>query len=255
MMSRALASALLSTLLALSTAVMAATPPDRLTQQKAMQRYKSGQQLLLSDAFAEAVEEFRAAIALDPSMPLAHYGLGQAYMGLKSYGEAILALRACRGAYEDVNANDLERAQRLDSWIQDEVRALRDLQRQIEARLRSAGAAPNPALQRELSRVSQRADQLERMRGRQDQTAVIPPGVALALGSAYLRSGRLEDAEKEYLAAVSVNPKMGEAHNNLAYVYMVTGRLKDAERALTQAEKSGFKVHPEFKTELKQKLQ
>lgn len=253
-MSPALASATLLTLLAASPAAMAATPPDKMTQQKAMQRYKAAQQLLLSDAFAQAVDEFRAAIELDPTMPLAHYGLGQAYMGLKSYGEAVVAFRNCRTAYTEVTANDLERAQKLDSWIQDEVRALRDLQRQIEARLRSA-AGGNPTLQRELARVTQRADQLERMRGRQDQAATVPPGVALALGSAHLRAGQLAEAEKEYLAALAESPRMGEAHNNLAYLYMVTGRLKDAERELGLAEKNGFKVHPEFKAELKQKLQ
>jgi tetratricopeptide (TPR) repeat protein len=254
MMSRAFASATLLTLLAAAPAVSAATP-DKMTQQKAMQRYKAAQQLLLSDAFAQAVDEFRAALEIDPTMPLAYYGLGQAYMGLKSYGEAVVAFRNCRTAYADVTANDLERAQKLDSWIQDEVRALRDLQRQIEARLRSAGAGGNPTLQRELARVTQRADQLERMRGRQDQAAIVPPGVALALGSAHLRAGQLAEAEKEYLAALAESPKMGEAHNNLAYVYMVTGRLKDAERELGLAEKSGFKVHPDFKAELKQKLQ
>jgi Flp pilus assembly protein TadD len=82
-----------------------------------------------------------------------------------------------------------------------------------------------------------------------------PPGVALALGSAYLRSGKLSEAETEYLVALAANPKMGEAHNNLAYVYMVTGRLDEAQRSLKMAEKSGYRVHPEFKAELKQKLQ
>jgi tetratricopeptide (TPR) repeat protein len=252
MIARAFAPAAVFTVLA--SALSAATP-DMLTQQKALQRYRAGQQLLLSDAFARAVEEFRAAIELDPGMPLAHYGLGQAYMGLKSYGEAVRAFRNCRQAYEATAATDLKQAQKLDSWVQDEVRALRDVKQQVENRLRSAGSSAPPQLQRELVRVTQRIDQLERMRNRHDQAATTPPGVALALGSAYLRSGQLAEAEKEYLAAVAASPKMGEAHNNLAYVYMVTGRLQDAERALNQAEKSGFKVNPDFKAELKQKLQ
>jgi tetratricopeptide (TPR) repeat protein len=240
--------------LTFASLAQAAAPPDLLAQQKALQRYKNGQQLLLSDAFAEAVEEFRAAIEHDRNMALAHYGMGQAYMGLKSYGEAVRAFRGCREAYETLAATDLDRAQKLDSWIQDEVRALQDAKLQIEARLRTAGPAGNPQLSRDLARVMQRLDQLDRMRGRQDKTASTPPGVALALGSAYLRAGQLAEAEKEYLAAVAASPKMGEAHNNLAYVYMVTGRFKEAERALGQAEKSGFKVHPGFKAELKQKL-
>ena len=92
------------------------------------------------------------------------------------------------------------------------------------------------------------------MRQRHDRVATTPPGVFLALGSAYLRAGQLPEAEREYRAALHGNPRMGEAHNNLAYLYMVSGRLQEAERELAQAEKKGFKVHPDFKNELKSKL-
>ena len=54
--------------------------------------------------------------------------------------------------------------------------------------------------------------------------------------------------------ALAGNPKMGEAHNNLAYVYMVTGRLEDAQRSLKLAEKNGFRVNPDFKEELKERM-
>lgn len=240
----------------LAAAAATAAPADLMTQQRARQHYQAGQDLLLADAFAKAAEEFRAAIALDPRQPLPHYGLGQAYMGMKSYAEAVAAYRKCRLAYEELAADEMNRGSRLNVWIEDEIRALRDLKTQIETRLRQSGAgAPNSLLQRELIRVTHRLEQLDRLRLRQGPVSKTPPGVALALGSAYLRSGNLAEAEREYEVALEGNPKMGEAHNNLAYVYMVTGRLQDAERALRLAEKNGFRVNPDFKTELKQKLQ
>lgn len=242
------------TLLAASTAALGGEPPDRLTQAKAQQRYEAGQELLLTDAFAEAAEEFRAAVALDPTLALAHYGLGQASMGLKSYEEAIRAYTRCREAYAEMAAYSVEQGERLNRALEDQIVALKDQKQMIEARIRQA-RGPNFQLQRSQQRVEQRISQLEHMRQRHDRTAAVPAGVPLALGSAYLRAGRLPEAEREYLAALDGNPRMGEAHNNLAYVYMVTGRLPEAERALKLAEKNGFRVNPQFKEELKQKLQ
>jgi len=254
-MIRALASAALVTLLAGPSPARAGTPPDAMTRQMALERYRSGQQLLLSDAFAAAADEFRAAIHLDPGMPLAHYGLGRSYMGLKSYAEAVQAFTRCREAYAMLAASAVDRDVRLNQWVEDEIRGLKDRERQIEAQLRQQGGGGNFQLRRALGQIMQRINQLEHLRQRQDHVQEAPAGVALALGSAYLRAGRMDAAEREYLAALESNPRMGEAHNNLAYVYMVTGRLHEAERALKLAEKNGFRVKPDFKAELQQMLQ
>jgi Flp pilus assembly protein TadD len=77
-----------------------------------------------------------------------------------------------------------------------------------------------------------------------------PAFVSLALGSAYFRFGKLEDAEREYKAALEVDPRAGEAHSNLAVVYLETGRYADAERAVVAAEKAGFTVHPQLKQDI-----
>jgi len=79
-----------------------------------------------------------------------------------------------------------------------------------------------------------------------------PPAEALlSLGSAYFRNGDREAAETEWKAAIEVNPKLGEAHNNLAVVYMQTGRFDAAEAEIKAAEKSGFRVNPQLKQDLK----
>ena len=58
----------------------------------------------------------------------------------------------------------------------------------------------------------------------------VPSFVSLALGSAFFRLGRLADAEREYKATIAADPKTGEAHSNLAVVYLQTGRFDDAEK-------------------------
>jgi len=79
----------------------------------------------------------------------------------------------------------------------------------------------------------------------------VPSYLSTALGSAYFRSGRLQDAEREYKAAIAADAKAGEAYSNLAVVYLETGRLDEAEKSVKSAEKVGFRVHPQLKEDIK----
>jgi len=83
--------------------------------------------------------------------------------------------------------------------------------------------------------------------------ATVPAWVSLALGSAYFRSGQLPNAEREYKAAITSDPRAGEAHNNLAVVFFETNRIAEAEASLKEAKKSGFKVNPQLEQAIKEK--
>ena len=53
---------------------------------------------------------------------------------------------------------------------------------------------------------------------------------------------------------IAVEPKSGATLNNLAVLYLQTGRYKEADDAVKAAEKAGFKVHPQLKQDIKAKL-
>src|SRR5688572_4622741 len=74
---------------------------------QAQERLKLGQQLMSAEKFEEAAAAFREAIRLDPSLIMAHYGLGQAHMGLKQYPAAVAGFRAARDAFHALAADDL----------------------------------------------------------------------------------------------------------------------------------------------------
>jgi len=109
------------------------------------------------------------------------------------------------------------------------------------------GASANTAIQME-----DRLRQLESMQHKDRAgDSTVPAGVYLALGSAYFRQGHLEDAEREYLATVALDKKLGAAHNNLAVIYLMTGRPDEAEASMKLAEKNGFRVNPALKEDVK----
>jgi hypothetical protein len=44
---------------------------------------------------------------------------------------------------------------------------------------------------------------------------------------------------------------LGEAHNNLAALYLMANQLEDADKELKLAEKAGYPVNPKMKDDLK----
>ena len=57
----------------------------------------------------------------------------------------------------------------------------------------------------------------------------------------------------EFEAALALCPRWGDAHNNLALVLMLTGRLDAAEREAKLAEKDGVEVSPRLKDEIRKR--
>lgn len=224
-----------------------AQPVDELTRLQALDHYRAGEELMQAELWEKAEVEFKAAIVLDPLFTLAHYSLGQTYMAMKRPAAAVQAYLACQEAFGKLSAlGQRERAQ-MENRREDEIRELRDAIAAIQggrAKVEAAAAA--------ILRYEERIRMLEQGRMRSAGNVLhIPAELSLALGSAYFRLDRLADAEREYLAAVAAEPKLGAAHNNLAVVYMLTGRYELAEASVKQAERNGFRVNPQFKDDLK----
>jgi tetratricopeptide (TPR) repeat protein len=177
----------------------------------------------------------------------AHYGLGQAYMALRRYTDAIRAYLGCREAFQTLAGlivrNDVEADRRRD----DEIRELQNSIGEIQSGQLKIATGREVMV----ARLEARMHDLDRMKQRGTTDFDTPSELSLALGSAYFRSGDLPLAEREWKAAIAVNSRLGEAHNNLAALYAMTGRKQQAEEALKQAEKSGFQVNPKLKSDIR----
>jgi tetratricopeptide (TPR) repeat protein len=217
---------------------------------EALDHYRAGQAALYSENWPAAEREFRAAIGLDPLLVLAHYSLGQTYMSMKQYPQAVKAFMGCRQAYLDVTALQSSDKVKADQRREEEIQELRESIRMIQG-----GTLKISQPEMKVVAIESRIQELESLKRRDmGGTAEVPAEFSLALGSAYFRSGALTDAQREYEAALRVRPKFGEAHNNLAVVFMLQGRLEDASAHLKAAEKNGFHVNPNFKADLEKRL-
>ena len=202
---------------------------------------------MANERFEEAVAEFQAAVELDPLFTLAYYRKGQAHMTLKEYVQAERALVLCREAHQNLAGLQLSNREEFERRREDEIQELENEQRLMETGQLSGSRSASKRNTEMASRVSE----LRRDRRKSGSEApAIPAELSVSLGSAYFRQGKMDLAEKEWKTAAIAKPNLGEAHNNLAALYLMTARPDDAERELKLAEEAGYQVHPRLKDDI-----
>jgi tetratricopeptide (TPR) repeat protein len=247
----------------LDAAAGCAPVADAARQEEALQSFRAGEESLAAGAWDEAAARFADAARLDALLPLARYGLGQAHMGAQRYAQAVQAFTDSREAFRCLaSTTATERAdarKRLDGGIRELHDVLHNLERDEMIRSSIPRKEVNGLPTGNLGEAMLQAQRVERvlreLEGwkRQIARGDVPAEVYLALGNAYFQSGSLPDAEREFLAALRADSRSGDVQNNLAVVYMLTGRLDEAEEAVKRAEKAGVPVNPRLREELQRR--
>lgn len=229
-------------LLAGLTGVVAeASPTSTTTRRKAIGVYREGRKAAQAQDWGRAEAAFQRAIGLFPLHVESHHALGLVYLATRRYPEAVEALEAGRRAYLSYAALDELRAVKDDVKTQREIDGLREYIAAL-----TTGRASAASVMEAITTTETRIQELQRNRRRPVDTVEVPARLSLELGVAHFRLGALVPAERHLQAALAVDPGLGEAHNNLAVIYLETGRALEARAAADRAERRGFRVNPEL---------
>lgn len=240
----------------LSLLLVALVSTNRLVAQadhardRALPHYKIGLEEMRAERWDKAAVAFRQAVEFDPTFEMAYYALGRTNLSWKRYTEAATALSTCQKLYRSKTGRRFSNQQEAQRYRRDRMIEIDELIRQY-----SAGPQTGQSQQivRQLSDQRQQIQEAIQRGTDVSIDATVPAYVSMALGSAFFRLGRLADAEREYKATIAADSKTGEAHSNLAVLYLQTGRYLEAEKAVKAAEKTGFKVNPMLKDDIASK--
>jgi tetratricopeptide (TPR) repeat protein len=217
---------------------------------RARRHYDAGWRLYRHEDWAGAVKEFHEAIVALPTFAEGYYAVGRAELAQRHFVNAIAAFTKCRDLYMTNAGEDLVKqtngTQKLEELILEQKMVLQQLQQ-------SVSKGQQQTSQQSARTIQNKIDQLELARDRNQNVVLdvsVPFYVPLSLGAAYFRSERFTDAEREFKTAIDANGKSGEAHSNLAVLYMTTGRIDEAVAEVKLAEKTGYKVNPGLKEDL-----
>ena len=227
---------------------VAAEAPGQ-ARERAQVHYQIGMEHMRDEAYGAAIEAFTEAVAIDETHALAHYMIGRAHMARQNYEEALAPILRARQLFQgEANRQFTTRAEAERHW--------RTRLTEIDAMLSRLRGIRNPNYQilDQIRQLEELKRQIQSTQRSTDLTGIAVPGfVLVSLGSTYFRLNSWADAEDAFRAALAVDPRLGEAHNNLAVVCMETGRYDEAERFVRSAEKVGFRVPQGLKEEIKRR--
>jgi tetratricopeptide (TPR) repeat protein len=210
---------------------------------KARTQNRLGWDYMKSEQFENAVKAFQQAVAVDPTFEMPWYGLGRAHLALKQFASATSALTRCRDLYQQHAGRQFTNQQEAQRYRNDRIVEIDEMIRQVQS------GPMTLQRQDQLRQLQDQKRQLQEIINRGNTVAIdssVPAWVSLSLGSAYFRSGKLQDAEREFKAASQADRRSGEALSNLAVVYLETERFDQALESIEAAKKTGFKVNPEL---------
>ena len=220
----------------------------------------------------QALKELKKAVALDPQSAAAHEFLGQAYLMQDTYemlsearAEFVQALALNPGSvwarfylawiYLDIGSpqkaiEQLESALQLRpnvphllSLLGEANRKLGNLDLSIEQNKKALTADPSFAPARYYLALAyldvKKEDEAIRELEAAVQSGYLAPEVYRALGTAYLRKGRLEEAVGLYQKAVAAEPANAEGHLRLAQAYRLKKQPDLALMELDRAQPAG----------------
>lgn len=220
-----------------------------------MAQFKVGEAAIMKSKWPEAEAALLKAVAFDPLLAVAHYGLGQTYMSQQRFKEAVQSFSTSRQAFRCMTWSEDDRKRRTE-----EVRELRgairkgDQRRLQEIGVKWKAVNGDVITPGDMMRGSQDAERrLAVLEASLKEDNPSPPGVTLALGTALFQIGAVPEAEVEFRAVLARDPRSGDAHHNLALVLTITDRLDEAEGEIAAAEKAGTPVHPRLKQELERR--
>jgi tetratricopeptide (TPR) repeat protein len=204
--------------------------------ESAVARTNLGEALLNRGRPAEAEEQFRAALRLDPSIHEAENSLGLILERAGRNDEALTHYEAAvrlSPAYATAHRNFgrlLGRVNRLDEAIGHDEAALALNPNDAESHANLALA------------LTTKGRPAEAVSHYEAALAATPdsPELHNNLGSALSRLGRNEEALRQFAEAVRLRPGYGTAHFNLAAAMYLTGRYPDAWREVRAAQRTGY---------------
>ena len=172
----------------------------------------AGQLLERENKFADAEQEYKQAVALDPSSD-ALASLAEIYVRGRRFPEAEEYLRKLVAAHPDKAAAHFQLGRTLEAEGKHD-----DAIAELEA---AAKLAPqDEAVQRGLAEAYSNAGRQDRAEGAYRKLLATHPNEAelhRSLGQTLLREKKFADAQQEFLASIKLKPDFGEAYGDLAF--------------------------------------
>jgi tetratricopeptide (TPR) repeat protein len=199
-------------------------------------RVAKGDVYLQQSKFAKAEKLFREAVAVEPTLPSAHLGLGAALIGQRRYDEAIPVLAEAERRYAE-----FDEMQRVSGVVA--VGAIDDTERKVDTFKGTYKVFSRGPTNQQLGK-----EQVDRYNVNTGSS--IPANAYYLQGVAYLRTDQNVAGIERLDRCLELDADHGLAHHNLAVAMLSIGRINEAKTHLDAAVAAGVEPPPALIAEI-----
>lgn len=219
--------------------------------------YEKGKMYFAREDYGKAKKEFEKILEELPEHADAHFFLSQIFYKEGNLDEALSHVEKAKANHKFSAKMKLKLAQVSKQKLEEKRKKLEDESKELEEKIIS--------LSRSSETGEEGEDRKQRIQGKIDEIKVqieninsqlnlplasgeaMPAEYCYLNGNIYFRMKKFQEAHDQYQETIRLDPKHGDAYNNLAALYFQVKQYQKAMDYLNQAEANGAKVNPEFK--------
>lgn len=207
--------------------------------------YIKARKLFLNEKYTKAEKLLEKCIEIYPQHANAHYLLAQIDYKRGEFSEALESIEKAKSHFEDfINMHIWFKKQNLKNLAESMDQLQSELEfKQLEGRIENIRNA-----------LADTSVQIKE--AREDYTNFVASTEKMRADYYYIHGNiffKMKDYTKavaQYSEAIKINPKHGNAYNNLAIIYFSAKQYQKALDFLNQAESHGVKVNPKLKEDI-----
>lgn len=232
---------------------------DQNTFQKfkqAKRMYVKGEQLYLKGKLAKAQDALEKCVEVFPQYSEAYFILAQVQYKLKDYTVALDHIANAKTHFKFMS--DIRVSTQLEylDTLREQRQKLQEQLRGLREQLSSAkDDSEKSRIESAIGTAEMQVSQIDnRMHSPIPNIEDVPAEYYYVHGNIFLKMKNFQEAHKQYLEAVRVDPKHANALNNLSTLYYMVKKYDKAKEYLEKAEATGFTVNEKYKSALMKAL-
>jgi tetratricopeptide (TPR) repeat protein len=228
---------------------------DQNTFQKfkqAKRMYVKGEQLFLKGKLSKAQESLDKCVEVFPKYSEAYFILAQVHYKQKDYATALDHISSAKTHFKFMS--DIRVSTQLEyiDTLREQRQKLQEQVRNLQEQLASAkSSADKSRIESAIGSAEGQISQIDnRMHSPIPNIESVPAEYFYVHGNIFFKTKKFQEAHKQYLETIKVDPNHGNALNNLSTLYFMVKKYNKAKDFMDRAEASGFTVSEKFKSAL-----
>lgn len=221
--------------------------------------FEKGKELFLKENYKKAEDELSKCLEVMPEYAEADFYLSQIYYKQGNLEKASTHIEKAKKNYVFLIKMNLNREHQYLIQLRDQRENLNQAWSHLQSQLAKASAQEEQGkIQGQIWKVESDINiidiEIRKYISEQKEIDELPANYFYHHGNILIRQNKFKEAYEQYQEAIRIDPKHGNAYNNLANLYFLSKQYEKAWDCLEKAEAYGATVNPKFKEAVQKAL-